>query len=110
MLQPIAHTTYTLYGLPILWLWAARVLARAPGWSPHEVAAAVTLFAWWAINTRAWPGANPIAVVSAARYCVVFGTNLIACTVSVACARAAARAAQSRVISVVSSPSNSIVV
>ena len=96
MLQPIAHTTYTLYGLPILWLWAARVFTRAPKWSTYEVAAAVTLFAWWAVNTRAWPGGNPIAVVSATRYCVVFGANLAACTVSVVCSRLAPRATQSR--------------
>jgi hypothetical protein len=110
MLQPVAHTTYALYGLPILWLWTARVLTRSPSWSSREVAAALTLFAWWAINTRAWPGADPLAVVSAARYCVVFGANLAACTVSVACARSTTRDAQSRVMSAVSSPSSSIVV
>jgi Glycosyltransferase family 87 len=86
LLQPVSHTTYTLYGLPILWLWASRVLMRAPRWDAREIAPAVVLLVWWALHTRAWPGPT-LEEISAARYCIVFFANLIACTVSVVAAR-----------------------
>jgi hypothetical protein len=89
LLQPVSHTTYSLYGLPLLWLWVARVLTRAPKWTGREIAPALVLFAWWALHTRAWPGTT-LEEVSAARYCIPFFANLIACTVSVVAARSVA--------------------
>jgi hypothetical protein len=82
LLQPVSHLTYTLYGLPLLWLWVSRVFTRAPRWTGREIAPALLLLAWWALHTRAWPGIT-LQEVSAARYCVVFFANLVACTVSV---------------------------
>lgn len=90
LLLPISHLWYTLYALPLLWIWGCRALERAPKWDSGEIAVVAVLVVWWIVQykrrTNQDLGPDP-TLLSSARYCVVFGANLIACTVSVIGAR-----------------------
>lgn len=86
LLLPVSHLAYTLYGVPILWAWAARAFARAPRWVGREVVVVAVLLVWWVVQCRRLTnqdlGPEP-TTISSARYCVVFAANLVACTFSV---------------------------
>jgi len=86
LLLPVSHLAYTLYCLPVLWLWVSRVLEyRRPTWQQFVVP--VVLVLWWVAQTKAWPDTGSSPGIGAVHYCVVFGANLVACTVSVLGAR-----------------------
>jgi hypothetical protein len=86
LLLPVSHLAYTLYGLPVLWLWVAYLLeSRRLNWRQLIVPAILSL--WWIVQTRAWPGPGSSPAIGSLRYCVVFAANLAACTASVLGAR-----------------------
>ena len=86
LLLPVSHLAYTLYCLPVLWLWTARILeSRRP--TGRQFLVLTVLFIWWVVQTKAWPDSGPSSAITAVRYCVVFGANLVACTASVIGAR-----------------------
>ncbi len=90
LLLPVSHVAYTLYGLPILWVWASRVLRRAPRWASQEIAVVAVLLVWWVVQytRRTNQDLGPDAtMLSSVRYCVVFAANLMAATFSVIGAR-----------------------
>jgi hypothetical protein len=86
LLLPVSHLWYTLYALPLLWIWGSRALERAPKWDYREIAVLAVLLVWWIVQykrrTNQDLGPDP-TMLSSARYCLVFGANLIACTFSV---------------------------
>jgi len=84
LLLPVSHSYYTLYFLPILWIWAARWLATPRFGDPVWVVAAL-LGVWWLVvfHTNWSPVANGSATESSLRVSVVFFANLAAVTVSV---------------------------
>jgi hypothetical protein len=90
LLLPISHLWYTLYALPLLWMWVCRALRRAPDWDSREIAVVAVLVVWWIVEykrrTNQDLGSDPV-LLSSARYSVVFAANLIACTFSVVGAR-----------------------
>jgi hypothetical protein len=86
LLLPISHLAYTLYCLPVLWLWTSRILERRHlTWQQFLVPG--VLIVWWLVQTKAWPDSGSSSSISAAKYCVVFGANLVACSASVIGAR-----------------------
>ena len=86
LLLPVSHLAYTLYCLPVLWLWISRILeSRRITW--QQVLVPGVLIIWWAVQTKAWPDSGSSSAIGAAHYCVVFGANLVACTASVVGAR-----------------------
>ena len=86
LLLPVSHLAYALYCLPVLWLWVSHVLeADRPTWRQFLVPAVLVL--WWVVMTRAWPDTGSSPAIGAVHYCVVFGADLVACTVSVLGAR-----------------------
>lgn len=82
LLLPVSHLAYTLYAIPILWVWGARVLRRAPRLVPGEVVVVLILLLWWLLQTREWPDNGSPAAISSLRYCIVFAANLMACSAS----------------------------
>ncbi len=86
LLLPVSHLAYTLYCLPVLWLWAARLLENKRLAWPQFLAPAVLLL-WWFVQTRAWPDSGSPSSIGAVHYCVVFAADLVACTASVLGAR-----------------------
>jgi hypothetical protein len=86
LLLPVSHLAYTLYCLPVLWVWVSYVMeSKRLTW--HQLLVPVFLFLWWIVQTKAWPDSGSSAAISSIHYCVVFTANLIACTVSVLGAR-----------------------
>jgi hypothetical protein len=80
LLLPVSHSDYTLFLLPILWIWVARWLER-PGLEGLVVVVTACLVAWWVISRKDWYyGSN---AESALRISVVFFANLAAVSVSV---------------------------
>lgn len=81
LLLPVSHLTYAIYGLPVLWVWASRLLRSG---RPDGVTVGVTavLLLWWVVLTKAWSD-NGSPAVGALHLSVVFGAGLVACTVSV---------------------------
>lgn len=83
LVLPVSHLAYTLYALPILWVWSSRVLRRVPQHlASIEIGVTVVLVLWWVVLTKSWPTLGAPAI-SSVRYSVVFTANLIACTTSV---------------------------
>ncbi len=89
LLLPISHLWYSLYALPLLWIWATRTLVRAPRWRTEEIVVTAVLLVWWLVQYRRRTNQDlgPQPDISSARFCVVFAANLIACTFSVLGAR-----------------------
>ena len=86
LLLPVSHLAYTLYCLPVLWLWASRILeSKRLTW--QQFLAPGVLILWWVIQTKAWPDSGSSSAISAVHYCVVFSANLVACSASVLGAR-----------------------
>jgi len=86
LLLPVSHLAYTLYGLPLLWLWVSRILkSKRLTWQQLLVPA--VLFIWWVVQAKAWPDSGSSSAIGAIHYCVVFCANLVACSASVIGAR-----------------------
>jgi alpha-1,2-mannosyltransferase len=86
LLLPVSHLAYTLYCLPVLWLWTCRILeSRNLTWG--QLTVPVVLLLWWVVQTKAWPDSGSSPAIGAAHYCVVFGADLVACSASVIGAR-----------------------
>jgi alpha-1,2-mannosyltransferase len=82
LLLPVSHLAYTLYCLPVLWIWVSYVLeSRQLTWPQFVVP--VILFLWWIVQTKAWPDSGSSAAIGSIHYCVVFAADLAACTASV---------------------------
>jgi len=86
LLLPVSHLAYALYCLPVLWFWASRLVGGG-GRSWERFLVPTVLFLWWVVLTRAWPDSGSSPAIGAARYCVVFAADLVACTASVIGAR-----------------------
>jgi hypothetical protein len=84
LLVPVSHSYYTLYLLPILWIWAGRWLA-APRSGGTVLVVAGLLMLWWLVLFHInWsPIANGSPTESSLRVSVIFFANLAAVTVSV---------------------------
>jgi hypothetical protein len=82
LLLPVSHLAYTLYCLPVLWIWGARQL-RTGRKDLAGMAVLAILLAWWLVQTRSWPDSGSSAAISSVRYSVVFIADLVACTASV---------------------------
>lgn len=78
LLLPVSHLTYTIYVLPVLWLWVSRVFRLRRLVSVDSVVCAVTIL-WWLVVSQSALGED-MSQVSAT---VVFFTGLLACTASV---------------------------
>jgi hypothetical protein len=85
LLLPVCHTAYSLYLLPLVWIWIARALRGGPT-RTLAVAAAAVMVGWWLIMTHAWPDNGSSPSLSALRYSVDFGADLVALSVSTGCA------------------------
>ena len=86
LLLPVSHLAYTLYCLPVLWLWASRILeGERHSWKQFLVPA--VLFVWWIVQTKSWPDSGSSSEIGAAHYCIVFVANFVACSASVIGAR-----------------------
>ncbi len=81
LLLPVSHYFYSLYLLPLLWIWATRWLASGRFQAAEGIIAG-SLLAWWlALFHVDWSGGS--AGQSAVRVAVVFFADLAAVTVSV---------------------------
>jgi uncharacterized membrane protein len=78
LLLPISHLTYTLYVLPVLWLWTSRVLRSPRLVSVDSIVCAVT-FVWWLVVSQSALGQDTSQVSAT----VVFFAGLLTCTASV---------------------------
>jgi hypothetical protein len=86
LLLPVSHLAYSLYGLPILWLWISYLLeVKLTRWQQGIVP--VVLLMWWVVQTRAWPDTGSSPTIGSLHYVVIFGANLVAVTASVIGAR-----------------------
>ena len=79
LLIPTSHITYILYGLPVLWLWGARLFMASRFRLVNGVVFGALLL-WWIVEAQSWPA-------SLRGYCIIFAGNLLACTVSAIAAR-----------------------
>ena len=79
LLLPVSHYAYTLYLLPLLWIWAARSLST-PTEKKLVLLTTATLILWWLVSVRFGPVFS--AQASSLRYAVTFAANLIAVSVS----------------------------
>jgi len=80
LLLPVSHSDYTLFFLPILWIWAARWL-ETPRLGGLVFLVAGLLMFWWLVSTKDWY--YGLRTESALRLSVVFFANLAAVTLSV---------------------------
>jgi Glycosyltransferase family 87 len=81
LLLPVSHGYYTLYLLPIFWIWAARWITE-PRLGGLVSAVTCLLTLWWLVLFHEhWDSGN--AGVSAFHYSVLFFANLAAVTASI---------------------------
>ena len=79
-LLPISHFDYSMYLLPLLWIWAARVLA-VPRLFSREMAIGVFLGLWWLLMFRTyWEGVTTLSSLQTSR---PFFFDICAVTISV---------------------------
>lgn len=85
LLLPVSHVAYCVYALPILWLWAARVLqVRTVRVGDLKIVAIFTVIAaCWLVLTIAWPTDGSSPRITALSYSVPFIVTLVALTASV---------------------------
>jgi hypothetical protein len=86
LLLPLSHLFYSLYCLPVLWVWVALVLSGRR-LTRRQWMVPVVLALWWLVETKGWPDTGSSSAISAVRYTVVFTADLMACTASVIGAR-----------------------
>jgi len=82
LLLPVCHTAYSLYFLPLLWIWVARSL-RAGTTRLITLMVAIVLVIWWLVMTHTWPDNESSPTLSSLRYSIDFFADLIALTASV---------------------------
>jgi hypothetical protein len=82
LLIPVSHLAYSIFVLPLLWVWGVRQLQREHR-TPTSLVVFGIMVAWWLIQSQAWPDDGWSNHNPAWRFCVVFAANLIACTASV---------------------------
>lgn len=84
LLLPVSHSAYTLFFLPLLWIWVARWLAVSRFRGLLSVVTGL-LVLWWAVlfHTDWSPIATGSPTESSLRISVIFFANLAAVTVSV---------------------------
>jgi alpha-1,2-mannosyltransferase len=80
LLLPVSHFVYTMFWLPILWIWAARWLA-APRLNDLVFVVSVVMGIWWIItfNFPMIYGFEP----PSGHFAITFFANLVALAVSV---------------------------
>jgi uncharacterized membrane protein len=81
LLLPVSHFDYTLYLLPILWIWCARWLATFRFKSYLSVIAGL-LILWWLALFHTYSDQG-LSTTSSLHYVVPFVANLLAVTISV---------------------------
>ena len=81
LLVPVSHDDYTLYLLPMLWIWIARWLEKPRLKDPALVICGLLVLWWGATSYKSWYFGS--AHESALRISVLFFANLAAVTVSV---------------------------
>jgi hypothetical protein len=83
LLVPVSHSWYTLYLLPLLWIWAARWL-EDPRRRSGELVVTGLLALWWLVLFHInWsPNAVGSPTFSSLHISVIFFANLAALTVS----------------------------
>ena len=82
LLLPASHRWYSLYAVPVLWVWTARALAaRRP--TRTQIAVLAVALLWWLVQTKAWPDNGSSSSITSLRYSVVFAANIVLCTTSV---------------------------
>ncbi len=80
LLLPVSHLNYTMYFLPLLWIWAARWLV-APRIDDRLFAVMILIGLWWLVTFN-WP-VDDSATASSLHVSVIFFGNLAAVTISV---------------------------
>ncbi len=90
LLLPVCHTAYSLYLLPLVWIWVARALRGGAG-RGITLGVATVLVLWWLVMTQTWPDNESSSAISSIRYSVDFFADLIALTASAGGAFALAR-------------------
>jgi alpha-1,2-mannosyltransferase len=84
LLVPVSHSEYTMYLLPLLWIWWARWLTEARSSGVAFVVAGALALWWLVLFHVTWsPTANGSPTASSLRISVMFFANLAAVTVSV---------------------------
>jgi hypothetical protein len=78
LLLPVSHLTYTIYVLPVLWLWVTRVF-RSPRLLSIDAVVCGVIVLWWLVVSQSGLGQDTSQVSAT----VVFFTGLVACTASV---------------------------
>lgn len=81
LLLPVCHTAYSLYLLPLVWIWVARALRGGAG-RPITLGVAAVLVVWWLLMTHTWPDNGSSPDISSVRYSLDFFADLIALTAS----------------------------
>ncbi len=92
LLLPVSHLTYTIYALPVLWLWASRVL-RSPRLVAIDSAVCAVTVLWWLVVSQSALGEDTSQLSAT----VVFFAGLLTCTASVVGLAVVDRAAPERV-------------
>ncbi len=90
LLLPVCHTAYSLYLLPLVWIWVARALRGGTG-RGITLAVAAVLVVWWLVMTHTWPDNGSSTATSSVTYSVDFFAALLALTASAGGAFALAR-------------------
>jgi hypothetical protein len=78
LLLPVSHLSYTIYVLPVLWLWSVRAV-RSSRINSAESLVFATLFLWWIVVSQSRLGQDTSQLSAT----VVFFVNLAACSTSV---------------------------
>jgi hypothetical protein len=80
LLLPVSHFVYTMFWLPILWIWVARWLA-APRFNDLVFVVSAVMGVWWIVtfNFSMIYGLAP----PSSHFAVTFFTNLVAVSTSV---------------------------
>ncbi len=78
LLLPISHLTYTIYLLPVLWLWGIHAV-RSYRVERVSVACLALVVMWWLVISQSAFGEDRSQVSAM----IVFFTNLLACSASV---------------------------
>jgi Zn-dependent protease len=81
LLLPISHFDYTLYLLPILWIWWARWLATFRVKSYLSVISGLLTLWWLVLSHTYWD--QGLSTTSSLHYVVPFVADLLAVTISI---------------------------
>jgi hypothetical protein len=90
LLLPVSHRQYAIYVLPLLWLWAVRLIDRSER-RTIDAWIFLVMLAWWVTQLFDWPYFGSSRHISSLQYCIPFFCDMVSCTVSVLGAWGAAR-------------------